>query len=294
MGRSFLKCVLVVLCALPLSGLSQELAPNDDIPRNNLLLTTFFVGRYYPIGLDAQVSLVYQRHLGDSQELLWKTRFVGVSATATYNPAEWSLQAAAQWEPIAVFQLKVAGEYRGFPGGFGEILSFNTPNPSYDDASVDAASRAGLNYATHRTTLRVEPKLRAAFGPIGLENTFSAIYGNTAVRAGDTSYYDPGMDVLRPANGMTLVNQLAAVYLGERWAAGALHEWTIPMGLDGHQVQRIGLLGSYTFYENKQAWVNKPSVFLLALFNVVHPGRAGPMPTLVVGLTTETDLLAHR
>jgi hypothetical protein len=75
-------------------------------------------------------------------------------------------------------------------------------------------------------------------GPVAVRNTFSASYGRMAVRRGDILFYDPGQDVLLPADGFWLSNTAT-----------------------------------------------------LALFHLQHRGRQGAFPTLVIGFSTETDLL---
>ncbi|MDQ3262281.1 MAG: hypothetical protein M3Y59_01275 [Myxococcota bacterium] len=281
----------LLLSLASFAALAQPAPPRD--PR--LLLNTFTVVRLNPLGADLQATVSYVTPIGDSDDRMWRTRFWSLGAKATVNPAEASVQGIFEYEPLAMFQLKAVAEYRGYFGGFNELLSFPTLDPEYSDTAIRAAAAAGQNYATTRYNLRVEPKLRAAFGPIGLQNTFSFIYGVNQVRPGDQVFYEASMDMLRPANGVTLVNSFNAVYLAGPMTAGLVHEWAIPIGLNPEdQIHRVGSVFSWRFYEDTAAWVNKPTVFALVMFNVQHRGRAGPIPTVVVGFASETDLWAQR
>jgi len=280
-----------LLALVPSLALAQSGAPRE--PR--LLLTTFTVARLNPIGADLRAMVVYVSPIGDSEERMWKTRFWSVAATATVNPAEGSVQGSFEYEPLAMFQLKAVAELRGYFGGFNEQLSFPTLQPAYTDTAIREAAAAGMNYSTTRYNLSLQPRLRAAIGPIGLQNTFSVIYGVNSVRAGDVVFYEPSMDMLRPANGFTLVNNFNAVYLAGPLTAGLVHEWAVPWGLSPRdQIHRLGGVFAWRFFDDSRAWFNKPTVFSQVMFNLKHRGRAGPVPTFVVGLATETDLWAQR
>jgi hypothetical protein len=288
-------CLALVSFALVLHLPSTSRAA-EAVRRDQVLFTTLLLGRYNPIGLDAQGSLAFQHPIGESDDLLLKTRFWSIQATGTYNPAEWSGSVAAEIEPIAVFQLRGLVEYRGYAGGFGELLSYDDVLAPIDDSSLQAAADLGLHYATWRTTLRLEPKLRAAVGPIGIQNVFGINYGYVAVRDPTHDvYYDPAQDLLMPANGLTFSNQFSVVYLGGPVTAGGLYDFIAPRGLGAaNHVHRLGAFASYTFFDNPRVWINKPTLFAVANFNLVHRGRAGPIPTVIAGISTETDLFYPR
>jgi hypothetical protein len=260
------------------------------------LFTTLVAGRYNPIGADAQGSLVFERPIGASDDVMLKTRFWSIGATGTYNPAEWSGSIAAEIEPLAVFQLRGLFEYRGYSGAFGEILSYGDVLAPIDDTSLRAAAELGLNYPTWRTTLRLEPKLRLAVGPIGIQNVFGINYGYVAVRdPAHNVYYDPAQDLLMPADGITFSNQLSVAYLGGPLTVGGLYDFIAPRGLGAaNHVHRLGPFAAYTFFDNPKAWINKPTLFAMANFNLVHRGRAGLVPTVIAGISTETDFLHPR
>lgn len=268
-------------------------AAGESSPDTRLIASTFTVVRYYPIGLDQQLTLKLRQKIGDSEDILFRSRYWSLEAMGAWNPANWSARVAAEVEPIAVFQLRAAYNTRGYFGGFGAILSSPSPTQDITDPAIATATANDEDYAGMVNSFSVEPTLQIAFGPIGIRNVFSWSWGAWTARTGDLFVYDPGPDLLVPANGATLSNNATVVFLGDRFFAGALYQWINPLGVPA-AVHRVGLIGSYTFYDRGAAnpgWFNKPTVLALALFHLQHPGRAGFFPTLIVAFSTESDLL---
>jgi hypothetical protein len=262
-------------------------------PRDRVIAGTWTVGRYYPIGFDQQVSLAFRQRIGDSEDILYKTRFWQVGAMGAWNPANWSARVEATVEPIAVFQLRVAYDTRSFFGGYGVLLSSADPNQAITDAAVAAATAADLDYPGAVHGITVEPALQAAFGPFVFRNTFGIEYNVWGVRAGDLYVYDPGPDILRSAQGWTLTETATFGYLGGNLFAGAQYIWINPVGVDGNQEHKVAALAAWTFFDRgaEHGLFNKPTIVALAIFNIIHRGRAGPFPTLVAGFSSESDLL---
>ena len=284
----------VLLAAAPAFSAEPSGPPGPPEPRNRLVAGTFTVVRYNPIGLDQQLSLTFRQRIGDSDDILYKTRFWSVGAMGAWNPANWSARVEAMFEPIAVFQLRAAYDTRGYAGSFGALLSSADPMQCITDACIGASTAADQDYAGMVQGLTLEPALQIAIGPLAVRNTFAVEYSAwSVVPATDTVVYDPGPDFLRPASGWTLTENATVGYLGDRFFAGALYQWINPLGLPGNAVQRVGLLGTFTFFDRGSAhgWFNKPTIIALALFNLAHRGRAGPVPTAIVAFTTESDLL---
>jgi hypothetical protein len=285
----------VVLCAVLLLWGAVAGAEPAVAPRQRLTLSSVLIGRYYPIGADLQGRLAFTQRMGDSEELLWRTRFWRVEGSATYNPASWSVGLAADFEPIAVFQLRAALEHRGYFGSFGTLVSSARPEMEYSDAALEAAAGRGEHYATGGQTVWLQPTLQAQVGPLGIRSTFSASFGRMVVRPGHTLFYEPSQDLLLPASGFTLGNTATVAYLGGSWVAGAIHSWISPLGLGPqNQVHRLGILATYTFQDRPEVFVSKPTLLALALFNLQHRGRQGPIPTVVLGFSIESDLLRSR
>jgi hypothetical protein len=168
------------------------------------------------------------------------------------------------------------------------------------DTCTKAASAAGQDLPGTVNGLTIEPALQAAIGPIVIRNTFGIEYNVWSVRAGDTFVYDPGPDILRAASGWTLTETGTVGYLGDHLFAGAQYTWIDPVGVAGNQEHKVSALAAWTFYDRGAAhgWFNKPTVLVIAVFNLVHRGRgllstpsAGPFPTLAAGFSTESDLL---
>jgi len=263
-------------------------------PRHRLIATTFTVGRVYPIGLDQQVTLTLKQRIGDSEDLLFKTRFWSIGAMGGWNPANWTARVEALVEPIAVFQLRLSYDARGYFGNYGALLTSSDPLQCITDACIEAATNADQDYPGVVQGLTVEPILQAAIGPVAVRNTFDFEYNWWGARAGDLYVYDPGPDFLRAVQGWTLTDNATLGYLDPHLFAGALYQWINPVGVPGgNAVHRVGAIATYTFFDRgaEHGWFNKPTVVALALWSLQHRGRAGPIPTVVVAFTTETDFL---
>src|SRR6185295_2927373 len=79
----------LLLAALP------ALAEGPTEPHDRLIAGTWTVGRVSPIGFDQQVSLTFKERIGDSEDLLFKTRSWQVGVMGAYNPANWSARVEA-------------------------------------------------------------------------------------------------------------------------------------------------------------------------------------------------------
>ena len=265
-------------------------APRLLEPRNRLVASTFTVLRYHPIGLDQQVTLAFRQRIGDSEDILFKSRFWSVGAMGAWNPANWSARVEAMVEPIAVFQLRAAYDTRGYFGVFGAQSS--APTVQTLDTSVAAIDASVGSYPATVHVFSAEPTLQIAFGPLAIRNTFAVEYADWNIRSGDTYVYDPGADLIRGSPGWMISNTLTVAYLGERFLAGALYQWHNPLGTaENLQVHQAGLIGTYTFFDRGAAhgWFNKPTIVALLFYNVSNRARLGFTP--VVAFTTESDLL---
>lgn len=259
-------------------------------PDARVVLNTFTVIRANPIGLDLQGTLGYRKRIGDSEELLWKSRHYSLNAMATINPANATLQAFAVVEPIAVFQLKVGAEYRQFFGILGNLLSSADP-----DMAVNAPDLKLLEagqYASYGYNFYAEPVLQAKVGPVAIRNAFNVGYRGVGLRAGDTTYYDPALDLRLPGSGVLIQNTAMALYIAERWVAGLRYDLHNPLNYANNDVHRAGFLAAYTFWDNGPSMWNKGTVLAMAHWPLKHPAGAsrGAVPTFVVGFSTESDL----
>src|SRR5215212_9019113 len=103
-----LRSFLPLLGAAMLLAVAPALAAAPPEPRNRLVLSHWTLARYYPIGLDQQAIVAFRQRIGDSDDILYRTRFWQLSVMGAWNPANWSARVEAVVEPIAVFQLRVA------------------------------------------------------------------------------------------------------------------------------------------------------------------------------------------
>src|SRR5262245_12106737 len=191
-----LRPFLRLLSTAVLLSAAPALAADPPEPRERYTLGTFLVGRYNPIGFDLQGTLGYRQRIGDSDDLLFKTRFWSLSMMGGWNPANWSARVEAMVEPIAVFQLRAAYDTRGYFGIFGAQLSGSN---SRFDITNEALDKSIGSYPAVVHAFTLEPTLQAAIGPVAIRDSFAVEYANWDIPFGHSYVYDPGADLIRPS-----------------------------------------------------------------------------------------------
>ncbi|HYV44332.1 MAG TPA: hypothetical protein VFA20_05690 [Myxococcaceae bacterium] len=274
----------LLLAALP------ALAEGPTEPHDRLIAGTWTVGRVSPIGFDQQVSLTFKERIGDSEDLLFKTRSWQVGVMGAYNPANWSARVEAMVEPVAFFQLRAAYDVRGFFGIFGALLSTNDGNWNICTACVDAANMTS-DFPGFVQGVTVEPALQAALGPFVFRNTFGFEFTVWNLHNGDRFVYDPGPDLLRAAQGWTLTETATLGYLGSHLFAGVQYIWVNPVDLPSQRQHRVAALAAWTFYDRgvQHGLFNKPTLVAVAFWNIVKDHDRDF--TIVAGFASESDLL---
>jgi len=285
-----LRPALRVLGAALLLAALPALADGPTEPHDRLIAGTWTVGRVSPIGFDQQVSLAFKERIGDSEDLLFKTRSWQVGVMGAYNPANWSARVEAMVEPVAVFQLRVAYDVRGFFGIFGALLSGNDGNRDISTRQIDIDNQT-MDHPGFVQGITVEPALQAALGPFVFRNTFGFELAAWKLHDGDAFVYDPGPDLVRAAQGWMLTETATLGYLSPHLSAAVQYIWVNPVDVPGNRQHRVAALAAWTFYDRgvQHGLFNKPTLVAVAFYNIVKAHDRDF--TLVAGFSTESDLL---
>lgn len=269
-------------------------------PSSRLMYTSIAYFRYNPIGLQEAASVQQRWRLVKKEGMLWDPSHVSVGAVTRLTPAFSTVGAQVQVMPLAMLQLRAAYEGVGFYGTFNQVHSYSDTGDAWDDDTLSAAGDAGLNYPTTGGELTLEGRVQAKVSFIAIRSTFASYRWNVKLKDGATAFYDQTLDVLAPNKGWVHRNDLDVLYAGDRLSAGVRWTWTNPVhntndDADMNQ-HRVGAIVAYAFKDDVAgAKYNKPTLFLLPQWHVVHPYRAGQqsnqaIPTFVVGFGFNGDI----
>jgi hypothetical protein len=327
-------CTLLWLAALalPFAAFAAPAAPpttaeeprGGDLPRlppaKRIVLNSFNLFRWNPIGLESQNRLGWQQRLYDSDHLATRDNFWFAGTYLRFSPASVRAAAMVELQPASVFNLRLVADQLYYFGNFTFLQSRRSATDDLSDAAMQANSSGPLgNYAGGGQHLGMEPLIQAALGPFVLRNKTSFGWYAMDLQRGDQVWYEPTLDVPVPARGWVVANDADLLYrqkLGRSTLTlGLRHTWVRPLYADRHvragqdaaaaslakDHQRLGLLAAWTLYDTVDARFEKPTVLLVASRYLDHAHRTGEgpnavnanVPYLVLGFAFQSDLLGR-
>jgi hypothetical protein len=274
------------------------------IPSWRLVLNNLFVFRYNPLGLEDQIRFGVQKRLYESERPIARDNFVHLGIYPKINPAYIKIGPSLDFQPLSVFNLRVAAEYMQLFSSFGMLQSFASPAAEHSETALNANRDAKLNYATGGLHVMMDPFFQIALGPIALRNKLRIEYWKMTMKppAGETHrvWYDTELDTLVPSDGWILADELDVLFvLKRKWqlAAGARYVTVQPIYSDrqfataadrtafedngdfgGNTSHRIGPIAAFTFFDDGYTAFNKPTILLIANWYLKHRNRAGKRP----------------
>lgn len=286
----------------------EPLSTPTDIPARRITVSHFAGGSYNPIGLEYNTKIGYQARQGHSDNILFKDTYLFLGGNVRLNPCYAAVGPMVEWQPIAVFNLRIRADAFRFFGILGMLQSFRSPYDDYSDTLQAQRSAANDLYGTSGWHLGIEPTLQAQVGPIAIQNKLTAERWGIQMRGDDTVFYDAGPDTLIPANSWLLADEVNVVYLGGPLVLGASFRYLTPIysgeefrpgedpkGVDNSNM-RIGALAAYTFFDNGYTAFNKPTVFALVGVHLRNRYRTGAdvsrvIPYVGVGVAFQQDFV---
>lgn len=323
---------LLCVCAWALSGTARAApaappatrpAPRgDELPRlpppQRLVLNSFNLFRWNPIGLESQNRLGWQQRLYDSAHRATRDNFWFAGTYLRFSPAAVRAAAMVELQPASVFNLRLVADRLYYFGNFTFLQSRRSATDDLSDAAMQANRVGPLgNYAGGGQHLGIEPLIQAALGPWVLRNKTSLGWYAMDLQRGDQVWYEPTLDVPVPRRGWVVANDADLLYR-HRFARSTLtlglrHSWVRPLYTDrevraGEDVaqagaakdhQRLGLLAAWTLYDTVDGRFDKPTLVLVASRYLDHAHRTGTgpnavdagVPYLVLGFAFQSDLL---
>jgi hypothetical protein len=306
----------------PIGWIPQFVVP--IAPKHRFFASSLSVMRLNPLGLETQLRVGYQRRLSTNPGVLTRDTYAFLGLAPKLNPAFAKFGPQIELQPLAIFNLKITGEFVGYFGGFGYLQSAESPTAEYADELLEAGKDAKTNYITNGVHVAIEPMVQIKLGKLAIRNKWSIEYWKMALDGDDSVFYDSTLDTLVPGDGWVLANDFdvlvvgtpsphkGALTYGVRWSMVkpyyANDDFVIGDDQDdadnGHH--RIGPLLAYTFYDRPFSTFNKPSILLIANWYLSHryrtgdadsqiiPGKFGggaAMPYVVLGFAFQSDLL---
>jgi hypothetical protein len=267
--------------------------------------------RYNPLGLVSFLDLAGRVRLYESDSDILKQNFVGLGVVAGLSPAWGRFGLLVEAQPLTILRLYMQYELVGYFSTFNLLPSFPSPNADFSDTAISERGDMGLpGYATYGGQTTIGATLQIKLGPFAARNLFRAIHGSYQLRAGDRVYYDQVTDMLHPNDGWTILNDVDALAvfdvglaIGARWTyshafydAGHFEPGEEPVTPDT-DIHRLGLIAAYTIEDNRGARFDRPTILLIAQWNLVHRYRTGAdvhvgIPYLALAFQFTGDLLA--
>lgn len=305
----------------PVATPAAEPAPAalPEPPWTRLVANHLLAFRNNPLGLEYQLRAGVQRRLYRSDSAPLRDNFIFGGFYPKINPAFIKFGPSFEFQPLSVFNLRVAGELMGFFSSFGFLQSFASPLVDYSDTALNAGRDAKRNYSTWGGHFMIEPSVQLKLGPFVVRDKLAIEYWRMNVNRGDQLFYEATLDTLISRNGWVIANDLDLLYLhdfkgwtgtfrGARLTVGARYTLVKPLYQDSdfapgddrkaenNDHHRAGPLLAFTFFDHGFESFNRPTALLVANWYIDHRFRTGrdvsqALPYLVVGLSAQTDLL---
>jgi hypothetical protein len=289
-------------------------------PRHRVTWSSLSVLRYNPLGLQEIFDLGYEYKLFDSDSLLLKDSFVGVSFSPIMTPAFANPGVTLKLQPIALLRLEARASVIQYFGNFNLMQSFpSAETATFSDSQIKdqgtrTDSKPSSAYATTGHNFGLAGELRwAGFRDeadrpqVEARSRLNATYHRMNLEAGDTVWYDQYFDLLVPKQGWTISNDLdifarfnlqgtSVLRAGVRYNyARSFIDDNTRSDVDA-ATQRVGPMVAYTFYDEPGKRVNKPTIIGVFNWHLAHPYRTGQdvtqaLPYFAVAYAVTGDLL---
>jgi hypothetical protein len=272
---------------------------DDPQPPLRLFYRNLFAARYNPLGLINDFRLSGRAQLYEPDNPITAENFVGLGTSFSVTPAWVRAGPFVEIQPLSILTFAAGVEATGYYGSFNQVQGFADANSPYDDASLKAnASPAdgsrGSHYPTYGRVGWLEGRFQFKLFNLALRNAARAQYTDLVLRDGQTVFYDQIVDALAQNGGWTVTNDFDGLWffddnwiLGFRWSLTHSFLADPAGGRDAPpqpgdepfarklEMNRIGPVLAYRFWDRPWSNFNQPTINLLAQWWVDHPYRTG-------------------
>jgi hypothetical protein len=293
-------------------------ASTGEFHRHHIFYSNYLVLRYNALGLQNLFDIGYQYWLYDDDRPLFRGSYVGVSVVPLITGAYAQIGAAVKVQPLAVLNLQARVSYMKFFNAFNLLQSFETASADFSDTAIKDRGEDGASYAADGLQIALIATLQGRIGPFIMRNILQGVYhdmnledndGDAIANEPQRVWYDQYYDLMTPAKGWTLTNDLDLLWqFNEHLIAGLRYTVATPFygdedflpGEDTENkngpMQKVGPIAAYTFFDEPGAAFNKPTIILLVNWWLQHRWRTGEdvsqaIPYVVLGFAFSGDLL---
>lgn len=284
--------------------------PEPEIPRHRLVHSGFGAARVNPVGLFAQANLQYRYRFYDGADIA-RDNYLAIGLIPTLSPAFGRLGVQGDFQPALPLRLTASYERGYYFGTFNLFQSFPGIGSDFSDTTVEARGEAGENYKTSFAQATLGALVQLKFGKIVVRTNVRGVYFDADTENGDKVFYDQFFDVLAPAKGWVVFNDLDAMYeLGPGRFIGARYFLASPRYGDDelapgddpktdNSIRRLGLLFAWRFSEEDGSKFYTPTLLASAQWHLRHRWRTGEdvsqgVPLVFVGFAWAGDLWSKK
>lgn len=256
---------IILLCAAATFLIVPNSFAQDEGRHARLFLANSFGGRINPEGFSNTISAAYHYYYSASDSILFGNNHVGFALTDTISPATNAIGGYIEFEPVAVFNLRVQYEYLNYFGVFTAIASFPDKNSDYSDSVLDFISENDKARFSTGTHLMVQPTFQFMYKRIVAMDTVSFEWFNVDV---DNFFYEPSNDTLMKHDEYFFMNTAIAGY--EVW--GKDENTRIFLGsrymyfrVQSTSRERHELDGAVLWMMGKKLWFMENPILMLAM-----------------------------
>jgi hypothetical protein len=277
----FLACFFAVTGAAIAEEEPSILVP----PSDRLYWASLSIIRYNPLGLETQNRLMYSKKLADSSSLLFRDTFLALGLSVKLNPAYVKAGGLVDFQPIAIFDLRLGYEFIDYFGTLGYLQSFPVSDADYDDDTLEK-NKANA-YATKGHHYFAEPTLQMKVGEIVARSKVGFEYWDLDLHQDDKYFYDATLDTLVPVKKVVWTNDTDLLYMSGQLTLGLRYSAVFPGTDQSHM--RLGPLFAWSLNTDDYTSFNKPTLLVILGWYLDHPNRMGAVPYMLVGFSFSMD-----
>lgn len=206
-------------------------------------------------GAAGTIELHLRRYYSGSDSILFKNNYIGLGFADTLSPATNSIGAFAEFEPIAVFNLRVQVDHLQYFGAFVAMLEFPNADVDYSDSVLDDAQDDDDAVWATGTRLTLRPTFQIMIKRFVAVNTMNFQWYDM-----DTPdfFYQPSEDTLMENDEYFFSSQAIAGIItwkggdeSEQLILGARHYY---FRVEGANRDRHELSGAAIWMMGKEKW----------------------------------------
>lgn len=251
-------CLLAIILS---AGITRA---GESGRRTKLLLQNGFSARSTPAGFGDNISLALMRYYSDSDSIVFRNNHIGAGISDDISPASNEIGAYLEFEPIAVFNLRVQYNYVNYFGMFSAIVLFPTRDANYSSGIMNHIDNDNIIAATG-THLKIMPTLQAEFKRVIMTNMSSFEWFDINENG---YFYEPTNDMLMKTkeyffSNMTILGyQIRGSGDNDRMIIGTRYSY---LRAESSSKQRQQLDGAFIWMMGDKRWfMEKPRLVFVA------------------------------